>query len=55
MPLLHFFYGFEQGSHGDLSEAEKEILMAEFSLRHSRSSISIAYEFAKRKQHSSSF
>ncbi|VYS66908.1 unnamed protein product [Arabidopsis thaliana] len=43
------------GSHGDLSEAEKEILMAEFSLRHSRSSICIAYEFAKRKQqHSNS-
>ncbi|XP_010492374.1 PREDICTED: uncharacterized protein LOC104769782 isoform X2 [Camelina sativa] len=43
------------GSHGDLSESEKEILTAEFSLRHSRSSISIAYEFAKRKRHSASF
>ncbi|ESQ41513.1 hypothetical protein EUTSA_v10013964mg [Eutrema salsugineum] len=45
------------GSHGDLSEEEKEILMAEFSLRHSRSSLCIASEFAKRKhqQHSTSF
>ncbi|CAA7031317.1 unnamed protein product [Microthlaspi erraticum] len=45
------------GSHGDLSEGEKEILMAEFSLRHSRSSLSIASEFAKRRHqhHSSSF
>ncbi|KFK25786.1 hypothetical protein AALP_AA8G160100 [Arabis alpina] len=38
------------GSHGDLSEVEKEILMAEFSLRHSRSSLCIASEFAKRRQ-----
>lgn len=38
------------GSHGDLSEQEKEILMAEFSLRHSRSSLFIASEFAKRRQ-----
>lgn len=53
--MLITFYGVEQGSHGDLSESEKEILMAEFSLRHSRSSLSIAYEFAKRKQHSTSF
>ncbi|KAF8106201.1 hypothetical protein N665_0145s0018 [Sinapis alba] len=45
------------GSHGDLSAEEKEILMAEFSLRHSRSSLFIASEFAKRKQqqHSASF
>ncbi|EOA20925.1 hypothetical protein CARUB_v10001258mg [Capsella rubella] len=43
------------GSHGDLSESEKDILTAEFSLRHSRSSLSIAYEFAKRKQNSTSF
>ncbi|KAJ0243559.1 tRNA/rRNA methyltransferase [Hirschfeldia incana] len=38
------------GSHGDLSAEEKEILMAEFSLRHSRSSLFIASEFAKRRQ-----
>ncbi|CAN8256216.1 unnamed protein product [Cochlearia groenlandica] len=42
------------GSHGDLSESEKEILLAEFSLRHSRSSLYIASEFAKRKQNSTS-
>ncbi|XP_010551828.1 PREDICTED: uncharacterized protein LOC104822345 [Tarenaya hassleriana] len=40
------------GRHGDLTEEEKQILMAEFSLRHNHSSISIAYEFAKRKQDS---
>ncbi|CAH8328179.1 unnamed protein product [Eruca vesicaria subsp. sativa] len=45
------------GSHGDLSAEEKEILMAEFSLRHSRSSLCIASEFAKRRQqqHPASF
>ncbi|CAH2072689.1 unnamed protein product [Thlaspi arvense] len=43
------------GSHGDLSAEEKEILMAEFSLRHSRSSLCIASEYAKRRQqHSAS-
>lgn len=37
------------GAHGDLTSEEKQILLAEFSLRHSRSSISIAQEYAKRK------
>ncbi|KAM0006920.1 putative tRNA (guanosine(18)-2'-O)-methyltransferase [Helianthus debilis subsp. tardiflorus] len=37
------------GAHGDLTSDEKQILLAEFSLRHSRSSISIAHEYAKRK------
>ncbi|GKB25263.1 hypothetical protein Tco_0864664 [Tanacetum coccineum] len=37
------------GAHGDLTSSEKQILLAEFSLRHSRSSISIAQEYAKRK------
>ncbi|GJR58155.1 tRNA (guanosine(18)-2'-O)-methyltransferase, partial [Tanacetum coccineum] len=37
------------GAHGDLTSKEKQILLAEFSLRHSRSSISIAQEYAKRK------
>ncbi|KAK9067199.1 hypothetical protein SSX86_014524 [Deinandra increscens subsp. villosa] len=37
------------GGHGDLTSEEKQILLAEFSLRHSRSSISIAHEYAKRK------
>nr|XP_043616586.1 tRNA (guanosine(18)-2'-O)-methyltransferase [Erigeron canadensis] len=37
------------GCHGDLTSEEKQILLAEFSLRHSRSSISIAHEYAKRK------
>ena len=48
--FFNIYIGFEQGSHGDLSEQEKEILMAEFSLRHSRSSLFIASEFAKRRQ-----
>ncbi|XP_023745692.2 uncharacterized protein LOC111893832 isoform X2 [Lactuca sativa] len=37
------------GGHGDLTSEEKQILLAEFSLRHSRSSMSIAHEYAKRK------
>lgn len=37
------------GSHGDLTVEERQILLAEFLLRHSKSSISIANEFAKRK------
>ncbi|KAL5741335.1 hypothetical protein ACOSP7_028067 [Xanthoceras sorbifolium] len=37
------------GSHGDLTSEEKQILSAEFSLRHSKSAISIAHEYAKRK------
>lgn len=37
------------GSHGDLTSAERQILLAEFSLRHSRSAISMAHEHAKRK------
>ncbi|KAI3768542.1 hypothetical protein L2E82_19320 [Cichorium intybus] len=37
------------GGHGDLTSEEKQILLAEFSLRHSRSSVSIAHEYAKRK------
>ncbi|XP_024978752.1 uncharacterized protein LOC112515986 isoform X2 [Cynara cardunculus var. scolymus] len=42
------------GGHGDLTPKEKQILLAEFSLRHSRSSISIAHEYAKRKIRSES-
>lgn len=38
-----------QGCHGDLTLEEKQILLAEFSLRHSKSAISIAEEYAKRK------
>ncbi|KAB2610340.1 hypothetical protein D8674_018372 [Pyrus ussuriensis x Pyrus communis] len=37
------------GSHGDLTSEESQILLAEFSLRHSKSSISIAREYVKRK------
>ncbi|KAF5181001.1 tRNA (guanosine(18)-2'-O)-methyltransferase [Thalictrum thalictroides] len=37
------------GCHGDLTSKESQILLAEFSLRHSRSAICIAYEHAKRK------
>lgn len=37
------------GCHGDLTPEESQILLAEFSLRHSKSAISIAHEYAKRK------
>ncbi|KAJ6364689.1 hypothetical protein OIU76_029621 [Salix suchowensis] len=37
------------GSHGDLTPEETQILLAEFSLRHSKSMISIAHDYAKRK------
>ncbi|KAH1080750.1 hypothetical protein J1N35_020511 [Gossypium stocksii] len=39
------------GCHGDLNEAESQILLAEFLLRHNNSSISIAKEYANRKAH----
>ncbi|KAI8534041.1 hypothetical protein RHMOL_Rhmol10G0057800 [Rhododendron molle] len=38
-----------QGHHGDLLLEESQILLAEFSLRHSQSAISIVHEYAKRK------
>ncbi|KAJ0042440.1 hypothetical protein Pint_19139 [Pistacia integerrima] len=37
------------GCHGDLTAEEKQILLAEFLLRHSKSAISIAQDYAKRK------
>ncbi|KAE8697478.1 putative ubiquitin conjugation factor E4-like [Hibiscus syriacus] len=37
------------GCHGDLSDDESQILLAEFLLRHNNSSINIAHEYAKRK------
>ncbi|XP_022774541.1 uncharacterized protein LOC111316725 isoform X2 [Durio zibethinus] len=37
------------GCHGDLNEEESQILLAEFFLRHNKSTISIANEYAKRK------
>lgn len=37
------------GCHGDLTFEESQILLAEFSLRHSKSSMSIAHEYAKRR------
>ncbi|XP_030952263.1 uncharacterized protein LOC115975568 [Quercus lobata] len=37
------------GCHGDLTSKESQILLAEFSLRHSKSALSIAREYAKRK------
>ncbi|KAI9153028.1 hypothetical protein LWI28_004686 [Acer negundo] len=37
------------GGHGDLTSYENQILLAEFSLRHSKSAISIAHEYAKRR------
>lgn len=36
------------GSHGDLTPQESQILLAELSLRHSKTTISIVHEFAKR-------
>ncbi|KAH9740264.1 hypothetical protein WN944_005590 [Citrus x changshan-huyou] len=38
------------GCNGDLTSEEKQILLAEFSLRHSKSAISIVHEYAKRKE-----
>ncbi|KAL9227003.1 hypothetical protein vseg_002752 [Gypsophila vaccaria] len=37
------------GLHGDLTPKETQILLAEFYLRHSRTAISVASEYAKRK------
>ncbi|GKV08813.1 hypothetical protein SLEP1_g20390 [Rubroshorea leprosula] len=37
------------GRHGDLTEEEQQILLAEFSLRHSKSALIIAHEYAKQK------
>ncbi|ERN10296.1 hypothetical protein AMTR_s00177p00039390 [Amborella trichopoda] len=37
------------GSHGDLTQEEHQILLAEFSLRHSMSAVSIVHEFAMRR------
>ncbi|XP_050227133.1 uncharacterized protein LOC126676860 [Mercurialis annua] len=37
------------GAHGDLTSEESQILLAEFSLRHSKSAMSIVHEYAKRK------
>ncbi|CAA3011046.1 RNA Methylase, family [Olea europaea subsp. europaea] len=41
------------GCHGDLTLEERQILLAEFYLRHNTNSISIANEYAKRKTASS--
>jgi len=41
-----------QGSHGDLTSEESQILLAEFCLRHSDSAVNIACEYAKRKSFS---
>ncbi|XP_061365962.1 uncharacterized protein LOC133309220 [Gastrolobium bilobum] len=37
------------GRHGDLTVEQSQILLAEFSLRHSKNAISIAQDYAKRK------
>lgn len=37
------------GYHGDLMAEECQILLAEFSLRHNKNTISIAHEYARRK------
>lgn len=37
------------GRHGDLTVEERQILLAEFSLRHSNSAISVVEDYAKRK------
>ncbi|KAK4393159.1 tRNA (guanosine(18)-2'-O)-methyltransferase [Sesamum angolense] len=41
------------GCHGDLTQEERQILLAEFYLRHNKNSLSIANEFSKRKVPSS--
>lgn len=38
-----------QGRHGDLTEEERQILLAEFLLRHSKSAINVVEGYAKRK------
>eukprot|EP00268_Persea_americana_P050627 TRINITY_DN5518_c1_g1_i3.p2 TRINITY_DN5518_c1_g1~~TRINITY_DN5518_c1_g1_i3.p2 ORF type:complete len:150 (+),score=28.97 TRINITY_DN5518_c1_g1_i3:797-1246(+) len=42
------------GRHGDLMPKECQILLAEFSLRHSKSAIRIAQEYAKRLENPAS-
>ncbi|KAL5987273.1 hypothetical protein ACLOJK_038435 [Asimina triloba] len=37
------------GCHGDLTSEESQILLAELSLRHSKTAVRIAHEYAKRK------
>ncbi|XP_051121091.1 uncharacterized protein LOC127244558 [Andrographis paniculata] len=37
------------GCHGDLTKDERQILLAEFYLRHNKNTFSIANEFSKRK------
>ncbi|KAF7820501.1 tRNA (guanosine(18)-2'-O)-methyltransferase-like [Senna tora] len=43
------------GCHGDLTLEESQILLAEFSLRHSKSAVSIVHDYAKRKPTSMKF
>lgn len=40
------------GRHGDLTQEESQILLAEFFLRHRESTLSIVHEYAKRKMES---
>lgn len=40
---------FVKGCHGDLTSEERHILLAEFTLCHKKSAISVVNEFAKRK------
>uniref|UniRef100_A0A7N2KZF4 Uncharacterized protein n=1 Tax=Quercus lobata TaxID=97700 RepID=A0A7N2KZF4_QUELO len=37
------------GCYGDLISEERQILLAEFSFRHSKSALSISHEYAKQK------
>jgi hypothetical protein len=46
---MHPVFDLQKSINGDLTLEESQILLAEFSLRHSKSAISIAQEFAKRK------
>uniref|UniRef100_A0A7N0T933 tRNA/rRNA methyltransferase SpoU type domain-containing protein n=1 Tax=Kalanchoe fedtschenkoi TaxID=63787 RepID=A0A7N0T933_KALFE len=41
------------GCHGDLTPLQQQILLAEFSLRHSNNAVSIVHEHSKRKVHAS--
>lgn len=47
---INYCIYFTQGCHGDLTLEERQILRAEFYLRHGKSAISIAHEYAKRKE-----
>lgn len=50
----YVLYQTFQGCHGDLTSDEQQILLAEFSLRHSKNATRVANEYAKRNGSASS-